>query len=62
VIIEGQPAARVGDMAVCVGPPDTIAKGSMTVVIGGSPAARLNDMTLHGGQIVQSCLTVDIGG
>jgi uncharacterized Zn-binding protein involved in type VI secretion len=62
VIIEGQPAARVGDMAVCVGPPDTIAQGSLTVIIGGSPAARLNDVTLHGGQIVQSCLTVDIGG
>jgi hypothetical protein len=28
------PAARMGDLAVCVGPPDTIAMGCMTVLIG----------------------------
>jgi uncharacterized Zn-binding protein involved in type VI secretion len=28
------------DMATCAGPPDTIAMGSMTVLIGGMPAAR----------------------
>ena len=43
------PAARVGDMAVCVGPPDVIALGSFTVLIGGQPAARMGDMTGHGG-------------
>ena len=37
VLIGGMPAARVGDMAVCVGPPDVIALGSFTVLIGGSP-------------------------
>ncbi len=52
VLIGGLPAARVGDMAVCVGPPDTIAMGSMSVLIGGMPAARLGDMTAHGGTIV----------
>jgi uncharacterized Zn-binding protein involved in type VI secretion len=62
VIIEGMPAARVGDMALCVGPPDTIAKGSTSVVIGGQPAARLMDQTVHGGVIVKSALTVMIGG
>lgn len=62
VIIGGMPAARVGDMCVCVGPPDTIAKGSGTVMIAGMPAARLGDMTAHGGSIVVGCPTVMIGG
>lgn len=52
VLIGGLPAARVGDMAVCVGPPDVIALGSFTVLISGQPAARLGDMTAHGGVIV----------
>jgi hypothetical protein len=34
VLIGGMPAARVGDMAVCTGPPDTIAMGCFTVLIG----------------------------
>ncbi len=62
VLIGGMPAARVGDMAVCVGPPDTIVKGSATVVIGGVPAARLGDQTAHGGVIVLGYPTVMIGG
>lgn len=61
VLIGFMPAARVGDMAVCVGPPDVIAKGSMTVMIAGMPAARLGDMTAHGGVIVMGCPTVMIG-
>ena len=62
VLIGGMPAAVMGDMAVCVGPPDTIAKGSATVMIGGKPAARLGDMTAHGGTIILGCMTVMIGG
>jgi uncharacterized Zn-binding protein involved in type VI secretion len=62
VLIGGMPAARVGDMATCVGPPDSIVKGSTTVLIGGMPAARLGDMTAHGGNIVIGCPTVLIGG
>jgi len=62
VLIGGLPAARVGDMCVCVGPPDTIVKGSATVMIGGMPAARIGDMTAHGGVIVVGCPTVLIGG
>jgi uncharacterized Zn-binding protein involved in type VI secretion len=61
VIIGGLPAARVGDMALCVGPPDTIAMGSTTVMIGGQPAARVGDQCLHGGAIVAGCPTVIIG-
>jgi len=62
VLIAGQPAARMGDMAICVGPPDVIVKGSATVLIGGMPAARLGDSTAHGGSIVAGCPTVMIGG
>ena len=61
VLIGGLPAARVGDMCVCVGPPDVIALGSFKVLIGGQPAARMLDMTAHGGAIVMGCPTVLIG-
>jgi uncharacterized Zn-binding protein involved in type VI secretion len=61
VLIGFMPAARVGDMLVCVGPPDVIAMGSMTVLIGGQPAARMGDMTAHGGAIMMGCPTVMIG-
>lgn len=62
VLICKIPAARVGDMATCVGPPDVIAKGSATVMIGKMPAARLGDQTAHGGVIVAGAPTVMIGG
>lgn len=62
VLIGGLPAAKVGDMLVCVGPPDSIVKGSATVKIGGMPAARVGDTTAHGGQIVLGALNVMIGG
>jgi len=61
VLIGGMPAARVGDVATCVGPPDAIAMGSVTVLIGGMPAARIGDSTAHGGSIVAGCPTVMIG-
>ncbi len=62
VLIGGLPAVRVGDMAICTGPPDVIAAGSASVLIGGMPAARMGDQTTHGGVIVTGCLTVLIGG
>jgi len=62
VLIGFLPAARVTDMCVCVGPPDVIAKGSMTVLIGFLPAARIGDMTVHGGVIVKGEPTVIVGG
>ena len=60
-LIGGLPAARVGDMLVCVGPPDVIALGSFTTLIGGMPAARMGDLTAHGGAIVLGLPTVLIG-
>ena len=47
-------------MCVCVGPPDSIAMGSMKVMIGGKPAARMGDQTTHGGVIVVGAPTVMI--
>jgi uncharacterized Zn-binding protein involved in type VI secretion len=61
VLIGDLPAARVGDPATCVGPPDVIVKGSFTVLIGGQPAARMGDSTAHGGVIVMGFPTVLIG-
>ena len=63
----------MGDTAVCVGPPDVIAKGSATVKIGFLPAARMGDMVAFAGcvapipapvgKILPPCATnVDIGG
>jgi uncharacterized Zn-binding protein involved in type VI secretion len=61
VLIGFQPAARVGDKAVCVPGQDAISKGEPTVIIEGKDAARLGDPTEHGGKIVQGCPTVLIG-
>ena len=54
--------ARVTDRATCVGPPDVIAKGSVTVLIGRLPSARVGNITAHGGLIVAGAMTVVIGG
>ena len=62
VLIGGLPAAVVGDLCSCVGPPDSIISGSATVLINGKPAARMGDATAHGGSIVIGCATVLIGG
>jgi uncharacterized Zn-binding protein involved in type VI secretion len=62
VLIGRLPAAVLGDMCVCVGPPDTIVQGSAMVFIGGKPAARLGDTTAHGGSVVLGLPTVMIGG
>jgi uncharacterized Zn-binding protein involved in type VI secretion len=61
VLIGGMPAARVGDMLTCVGPPDSIVMGSSTVMICGAPAAHVGDSTAHGGIIILGCFTVLIG-
>jgi uncharacterized Zn-binding protein involved in type VI secretion len=60
VMIAGMPAARVGDMCTCTGPPDTIIMGSTKVLIKGQPAARMGDPTAHGGTIVMGAPTVMI--
>ena len=62
VLIGGDPAACMDDLAPCFGPPNTILKGSETVLIGRRPAARIGDPPAHGGKIVSGCLSVLIGG
>ena|SRR5438874_2708082 len=62
VLIGGMPAATATNMAVCVGPPDVIAKGSVTVLLGSLPAARIGDLSGHGGTIVMGYPMVLIGG
>ncbi len=61
VLIEFLPAATVTNMLTCVGPPDTIVKGSTGVFINGLPAARIGDLTAHGGVIVMGSPNVIIG-
>jgi uncharacterized Zn-binding protein involved in type VI secretion len=62
VLIGGLPAAMLGDLCICVGPPDAIIVGSSTVMILGMPAARLGDSCAHGGKIVAGMPTVIVGG
>jgi|SRR5580693_7923489 uncharacterized Zn-binding protein involved in type VI secretion len=61
VLIGGLPAARMTDMLVCVGPPDMIIMGSLTVFTGGMPQARMLDPTVHGGVIILGWPTVLVG-
>lgn len=61
-LIGGLPAARSGDMCTCVGPPDSIVKGSGTVMVSNMPLARMGDTTSHGGTIVLGLPTVLVGG
>ena len=61
VLVDGLPAACMGDMAMCVGPPDSVVLGAFTVLTEGRPAARMTDMTAHGGLIVEGIPNVLVG-
>lgn len=59
VLIQGLPAARMGDTCGV----DTVAKGSATVMIGGLPVARVTDLSAGGGAVISpGASTVLIGG
>lgn len=62
VLIGKLPGAVVGDSATCVGPPDSLVKGSATVMLMGKPAVRMGDTTGHGGVVILGLPTVMIGG
>ena len=62
VLIGGMPAAKMGDMCICSGPPDSLIVGSGTVMIENMPAVRMGDSTAHGGIVVAGLATVMIGG
>ncbi len=51
VLIGGLPAAFVGSMATCTGPPDSIIVGYPKVLYGGMPAAYVGSTTAHGGVV-----------
>lgn len=61
VFINGQPAARVGDLAHCATGTDTIRAGAAHITIEGQAAARVNDPTTHGGTILSGSATVSAG-
>ncbi len=61
VLICNLVASVVGDMATCVGPPDTVAAGCPTVLISNKPSARMGDSCAHGGTIVLGAPTVLVG-
>jgi len=61
VLIAALPAAAIGSMCVCVGPPDAVIMGSPTVLVSGIPLARMLDPTAHGGMIVAGAPTVMVG-
>lgn len=52
VFFNGMPVAVEGGTCICVGPPDTMMKGSMLVKINGRGVMRVGDTTSHGGRIV----------
>ncbi|HBH7051523.1 TPA: PAAR domain-containing protein [Morganella morganii] len=62
VLIGGLPAATLGQLCLCIGVPDSIITGSMTVLINNKPAARLGDSTTHGGTVITGLPSVLIGG
>ena len=59
VIINGVPAARVGDTTACG---SMITAGSSTVFINGKPAAFMGSATSHGGIIINGSPNVLIQG
>ena len=60
VLINGKPAALVGDMCTCVGPADVIVQGNPFVKINGKAVVCVGDMTAHGGVITIGEGTVTI--
>ena len=58
VLIGSMPAAVVGSMCTCVGPPDVIVMGALSVLIQSRPAARITSLTAHGGTVVLGFPTV----
>lgn len=62
VLTGSMPQSVMGDMAVCVGPPDSVVKGSATVMVMSKPAIRMGDTCAHGGAVVGCFPTVMIGG
>ena len=52
ILFNSKPAATMGSICTCVGPPDMVVQGNPTVLLNGKPIACVGDMTAHGGVIV----------
>ena len=52
----------VDDMAVCVGPPDSVVEGDTSILLNGKPISRLGDGTVQGGTIVEGSDRIFING
>jgi uncharacterized Zn-binding protein involved in type VI secretion len=60
-LIGGKPAAVVGDLCACAGPPDAVVSGHATILIATRAAADMRAPTAHGGKVLATCLTVLFG-
>ena len=63
-IVEGKPAARVGDMTTCPIPghgANPIVSGDSTCIVEGSPVARQGDMTACGAILIAGQVTSSAG-
>jgi uncharacterized Zn-binding protein involved in type VI secretion len=61
VLVGNLPAATVGDMCMCVGPPDAIVMGATTILVNSKPGARISSSTAHGGTVTLGYPTVLYG-
>lgn len=59
VLIGGMPVSVLGDICICVGPPDSVVSGATTVMVMNRPMSlTITSSTAHGGRIVAGCFTV----
>jgi uncharacterized Zn-binding protein involved in type VI secretion len=61
VLVNQMPAAYLGSMGTCVGPPCTVMLGAPTVLVSNMPAAYVGSTTDHGGAITVGAPTVLVG-
>jgi uncharacterized Zn-binding protein involved in type VI secretion len=61
-LVEGMPAARIGDLVQCPAHGlQTIVSGSATVLVEGKPVARVGDLVSCGATIISGAGTVQAG-
>ena len=51
ILINNKSAAIMGDMCVCVGPPDAVVQGEASIFFNGTPVVCIGHMTAHGGAV-----------
>ncbi len=58
VITCGMVQSVITDKAMCVGPPDIVVMGAMTVLANNLPCSRITSQCAHGGQVVMGAPNV----